>query len=153
MAIAGITISSVDTEARRKAGLEPGDTVRIWQKVVERIQEKDKVKERTRLQAFEGLVLSHKHGYEPGAMFTVRKVVDGVGVERIFPLYSPTIDKIEVLKRAKVRRAKLYHVRRKAAKEIRREMRHVAFAEKRKEVQAKLEAKNAETAEAGAVTK
>lgn len=86
--------------------------------------EKDKVKEKHRLQAFEGLVLGRKHGKEAGATFTVRRVVDGVGVERIFPLYAPTIDKIEILKRAKVRRAKLYHIRHKATKEIRREMRH-----------------------------
>ena len=99
-----------------------GDTVRVWQKIVDRIVEKDKVKEKKRLQAFEGLVLARKHGKEAGATFTVRKVVDGVGVERIFPLFSPTVDKIEVLRTAKVRQAKLYHIRKKAAKEIKREM-------------------------------
>lgn len=99
-----------------------GDTVRVWQKITERIVEKDKVKEKKRLQAFEGLVLGAKHGKEAGATFTVRKVVDGIGVERIFPIFSPLIDKIEVLRTAKVRQAKLYHIRRKAAKEIRREM-------------------------------
>jgi large subunit ribosomal protein L19 len=102
-------------EARKALGLRSGDTIRVWQK----ISEGDK----TRLQAFEGLVLSRKHGDEAGATFTVRKVIDGVGVERIFPLYSPTIDEIEVLRRSKVRRAKLYFVREKAAKEIRRQMR------------------------------
>src|SRR6185503_3359717 len=78
-----------------------------------------------RKQAFEGLVLAVKHGSEPGATFTVRKVASGVGVEKIFPLYSPTIDKIEILRRAKVRRAKLYHIRKKAAKEISRQMRRI----------------------------
>jgi large subunit ribosomal protein L19 len=94
--------------------------VRVFQK----IQEKGK----TRLQAFEGLVLARKHGKEAGATFTVRRVASGVGVEKIFPLYSPVIDKIEVVKRSKVRRAKLYHIREKAAKEIRRQMRNVRLA-------------------------
>ncbi|MBM2818272.1 MAG: ribosomal protein large subunit ribosomal protein, partial [Parcubacteria group bacterium] len=113
----GIKISPVDMEERAKIALSSGDTIRVWQK----IQEKDKI----RLQAFEGLVLARKHGKESGATFTVRKVIDGVGVERIFPLYSPAIDKIEIIRRAKVRRSKLYYVREKAAKEIRRQMRNI----------------------------
>jgi large subunit ribosomal protein L19 len=100
--------------------LRSGDTVKVWQK----IQEKGK----TRLQAFEGLVLARKHGAEAGATFTVRRVASGVGVEKTFPLYSPMIDKIEVTKRSKVRRAKLYHIRDKAAKEIRRQMRNIRTA-------------------------
>ena len=103
--------------ARRKLNIQAGDTVRVWQK----IKEGDK----TRLQGFEGLVLSKKHGNEAGATFTVRKVIDGVGVERIFPLYSPVIDEIETVRKSKVRRAKLYFVREKAAKEIRRQMRNL----------------------------
>lgn len=113
-------ISPVNVEERRKLDLRAGDTVRVWQK----IQEKGK----TRLQAFEGLVLARKHGREAGGTFTVRRVASGVGVEKIFPLYSPMIDKIEVLKRSKVRQAKLYHIRKKAAKEIRRQMRNVRLA-------------------------
>ncbi|MBI2096346.1 MAG: 50S ribosomal protein L19 [Candidatus Taylorbacteria bacterium] len=113
----GIKISPVNMEERANLPLRSGDTVRVWTK----IKEKDK----TRLQAFEGLVLCRKHGREPGATFTVRRVIDRVGVEKIFPLYSPDIDKIEILRRAKVRRAKLYHIREKAAKEIRREMRNI----------------------------
>ncbi|MEK9185075.1 MAG: 50S ribosomal protein L19 [Patescibacteria group bacterium] len=108
-------ISPVNTEERKKIDLGSGDTVRVWQKIKEG--------EKTRLQAFEGLVLARKHGSESGATFTVRKVIDGVGVERIFPLYSPMIDKIEVLRRSKVRRSKLYYVREKATKEIRHNMR------------------------------
>lgn len=124
-----IVISSANIEERKKLDLRAGDTVRVWQKIIERVLEKDhakktKVKEKSRLQAFEGLVLARKHGKEAGATFTVRRVINGVGVERIFPLYAPTIDKIEILKRAKVRRAKLYHIRKKAAKEIRRAMRY-----------------------------
>ncbi len=114
-------LTAVNVEERKAMSLRSGDTVRVWQK----IKEKDK----TRLQAFEGLVLSRKHGTEAGATFTVRKVVDGVGVEKIFPIYSPIIDKIEVLRRSKVRRAKLYFVREKASKEIRRQMRRMLVLE------------------------
>ena len=60
-----------------------------------------------------------------GGTFTVRKVASGVGVEKIFPLYSPNVDRIEILRRAKVRRAKLYHIREKVAKEVRRAMRNL----------------------------
>jgi large subunit ribosomal protein L19 len=109
-------ITTVSTDERKKLDVRPGDQVRVWQKILE-----DKGK--FRLQAFEGIVLTHKHGREAGATFTVRKVVDGIGVERTFPLYSPMIDEIEVVRRSKVRRAKLYFVREKAAKEIRRQMR------------------------------
>lgn len=119
------TISPVNVEERSKTSLAPGATVRVWQRVIDRVIEKDKVKEKTRLQAFEGLVLARKHGREAGATFMVRRVIDGVGVERIFPLYSPLVEKIEILRRAKVRRAKLYHIRKKAAKEVRREMRSI----------------------------
>ena len=111
-------ISPVDTAERKKMGIRAGDTVRVWQKI-----EEDKGK--FRLQAFEGIVLSCKHGREAGATFTVRKVVDGVGVERTFPLYSPMIDEVETVRRSKVRRAKLYFIRRKAAKEIRHQMRRI----------------------------
>jgi large subunit ribosomal protein L19 len=113
-------ISPVKTDERAKLDLRSGDTIRVWQK----IQEKGK----TRLQAFEGLVLARKHGSEAGATFTVRRVASGVGVEKVFPLYSPMIDKIEIVKRSKVRRAKLYHIRDKAAKEIRRQMRNARTA-------------------------
>ena len=109
--------SPVKIADRKKLDIRSGDTIRVWQK----IQEKDK----TRLQAFEGLVIAVKHGKEAGGTFTVRRVASGVGVEKIFPLYSPIIDSIETLKRSKVRRAKLYHVRDKAAKEIRRQMRNI----------------------------
>jgi len=110
-----IITSPIDMESRKKLGLRSGDTVRVWQK----IKEGDK----SRLQAFDGLILSRKHGDEAGATFTVRKVIDGVGVERIFPLYSPVIDEIEIVRRSKVRRSKLYFIREKATKEIRRQMR------------------------------
>lgn len=123
-------ISTVDTEARKNLDIRPGDTVRVWQK----IKEKDKF----RLQAFEGIILARKHGTESGATFTVRKVMDGVGVERIFPLYSPMIDSVEVVRRAKVRRSKLYFIREKAAKEIRRQMRRFLQIDKDQNTDTKL---------------
>lgn len=107
-------MTPVNTEDRKKLEFSSGDTVRVWVK----IEDKGKV----RLQAFEGLVLARKHGTEAGATFTVRKIASGVGVERIFPLYSPNIDRIEVVRRARVRRSKLYYVREKAAREVRRKM-------------------------------
>ncbi|MCA9365663.1 50S ribosomal protein L19 [Candidatus Kaiserbacteria bacterium] len=104
-------------EDRKSLGIKPGDTVKVHQKIVD--------KGKTRIQVFEGVVLARKHGDEPGATFTVRKVSSGIGVEKIFPLYSPLIDKIEIAKRAKVRRAKLYYIREKVAREIKRQMRRM----------------------------
>lgn len=113
---------------RADLGIRAGDTVRVWQKIVElkkgkAANKKEVTTKNVRKQAFEGLVLAVKHGTEPGAMFTVRKVTSGVGVEKIFPLYSPTIDSIEVLRRTRTRRAKLYFIRRKASSEVKRAMR------------------------------
>lgn len=118
-ALAGVETSPVNMAERKELGLRAGDTVRVHQK----IQDKGK----TRIQMFEGLVLARKHGDEPGATFTVRKVASGVGVEKIFPLYSPLIDKLEIVKRAKVRRAKLYHIREKVNREIKRQMRRMSL--------------------------
>ena len=112
-----LTLSPVNVEARKKLEFRTGDTVRVWVRVLE-----DAEKKKYRLQAFEGLVLARKHGQEPGATFTVRKVASGVGVERVFTLYSPMIDKIELVKRSTVRRAKLYYVREKAVRDVRRKM-------------------------------
>ena len=118
-AMAGVQVSPVNMEERKQLGIRPGDTIRVHQK----IQDKGK----TRIQVFEGLVLARKHGDEPGATFTVRKVASGVGVEKIFPLYSPLIDKLEIVKRAKVRRAKLYYIREKVNREIKRQMRRMSL--------------------------
>lgn len=116
-------ISMAKLDERKKLDIRSGDQVRVWQKI-----EEDKGK--FRLQAFEGLVLARKHGSEAGATFTVRKVVGGVGVERIFPLHSPMIDEIELIRRSKVRRAKLYFIREKATKEIRKQMRRILAIDK-----------------------
>ena len=102
--------------ARKELDVRTGDTVRVHVKIEE--------KGKTRIQMFEGLVIARKHGSEAGATFTVRKISHGEGVERIFPIYSPSIDKIEVIRRAKVRRAKLYFIRDKVTKAIRRKMRN-----------------------------
>lgn len=118
-----IISDGMNIEERKKLDMRSGDTVRVTQKVVEKNKKTGKSK--IRLQDFEGLCLAVKHGKEMGATFTLRKVASGVGVERIFPIYSPMIEKIEVIKRSKVRRAKLYHIRKKAAKEIRRQMRNI----------------------------
>lgn len=115
--LAPAQISPVNVDERKNLGIRPGDTVRVSQK----IQEKGK----TRIQIFEGLVIARKHGAEAGATFTVRATHSGVGVERIFTLYSPLIDKIEIVRRSKVRRAKLYYIRDKVAREIRRQLRNM----------------------------
>ncbi len=127
--------SPVNVEDRKKLAFQSGDTVRVWSK----IEDKGKY----RLQAFEGLVLARKHGTTATATFTVRKVSNSVGVERIFPLYSPMIDKIEIVKQAKTRRSKLYYIRDKAAKEIRRKMKMILTGKK----QAVLEEAEEEIAE------
>lgn len=113
-------ISSVNIEERQKLNLKSGDVVKVHQK----IKEGDK----SRIQIFEGMVIARKHGDEAGGTLTVRKVIGGVGVERIFPFYSPNIEKFELVRRAKVRRAKIYHIREKAAKEIRRKMKNIINA-------------------------
>ncbi len=114
--VKAVKLNVINPEERKALTFRSGDVVKVHQI----INEKGKI----RLQIFEGLILARKHGTEAGATFTVRKVTEGVGVERIFPLYSPMIDKIEVVRSAKVRRAKLYYIRDKAAKEISRQMRN-----------------------------
>jgi large subunit ribosomal protein L19 len=117
--------TSVNQEDRKKLDFKAGDTVRVWSKILE--------KGKTRLQAFEGLVLSRKHGTESGATFTIRKVASGVGVERIFPLYSPNVDKIEVIRKSKTRRSKLYYIRTKAVKEVKKRLKSVTLSKEEPE--------------------
>jgi len=88
----------------------PGDTVRVHVRLREVEVEKEKEKEKERIQAFEGVVISRR-GRLASATFTVRRVSFGIGVERIFPVHSPMIAQIEVVRRGRVRRSKLYYLR------------------------------------------
>ena len=99
--------------------LKSGMKVRVWQKIKEADKE--------RLQAFEGVVIAIKHGRGKIGTFTVRKISSGIGVERIFPLHASTIEKIEVLSQAKVRRAKLYYLRGRIGKKAK--MKQIELAE------------------------
>ena len=98
------------TQLRERPQMRPGDTVRVHVKVREG--------EKERIQVFEGIVISQRHG-GARATFTVRKVSFGQGVERVFPLHSPVIDKIDIVRSARVRRAKLYFLRKLRGKAAR----------------------------------
>ena len=103
-------ISKVEREFIRDdiPDFKPGDTVKVHIKIVEG--------GKTRIQAFQGIVIS-RHGSKVNGMFTVRKIgAGGVGVERTFPVNAPVIDKIDIVRRGKVRRAKLYYLRSKIGK-------------------------------------
>ncbi|MFW0862668.1 MAG: 50S ribosomal protein L19 [Candidatus Komeilibacteria bacterium] len=102
------TQSEVSKYDPKSLNLKPGLTVRVHQMIKE-TNAKGELKER--VQIFEGRIIAMKHGLEPGATITVRKISEGIGVEKIFPLFSPNIEKIEIKKEAKVRRAKLYFLR------------------------------------------
>jgi len=93
----------VQTQLKQVPDIQPGDTVRVHQKIKEASKE--------RIQVFEGVVLARKHGKGINATITVRKISQNIAVERIFPIHAPFIQKIEIVKRAKVRRAKLYYLR------------------------------------------
>ena len=141
-----IKFSPVDIEERKKLNFKAGDTINVWSKIPEEKAAKGAKGSKDkggpikyRLQAFEGMVLARKHGAEAGATFTVRKVASGVGVERIFPLYSPMIGKIEITKKAHARRSKLYYIRTKAVKDVRKKMRSVTNVEEEAEVAEKAE--------------
>jgi large subunit ribosomal protein L19 len=109
-----MAIATVNVEERKSLDMRVGDTVQVSQKIME--------KGKTRLQVFEGLVIARKHGTTAGATFTVRRVSGGYGMEKIFPLFSPMIGDIKIVRRSQVRRAKLYYIRDKAAKEISKRM-------------------------------
>ena len=98
------------TSKKRIPAFRPGDTLRVIVKIVEG--------ERSRLQAFEGLCIARKNN-SINSNFTVRKISHGEGVERVFPLLSPTIDKIEVVRKGDVKRAKLYYLRDRTGKRAR----------------------------------
>ena len=105
-----IESETFDASGRADLDMRPGDTVRVHVRIVEG--------EKSRIQVFEGTVIRIKKG-GPRTTFTVRKISSGVGVERIFPLCSPNIDKVEVVGRHKVRRAKLHFLRNRRGKSAR----------------------------------
>ena len=96
------------TETTPATTLKPGMVVKVHQKIKET---NTKGEEKERVQIFEGIIIAAKHGQESGGTITVRKVASGVGVEKIFPIHSPVIDKIEVVKQYEVSRAKLHFLR------------------------------------------
>jgi large subunit ribosomal protein L19 len=105
----------IKEEERIIPDLKPGMTVKVYQKIKELNL---KGEEKERIQFFEGMIIAKKHGKEAGGTITVRKVSDGIGVEKIFPLNLPTITKIEIKKQAEVRRAKLYYLKRGYKKKL-----------------------------------
>ncbi|MBU3901414.1 50S ribosomal protein L19 [Patescibacteria group bacterium] len=107
----------IQDQLKKVPEIKSGQTIRVYQRVKEGAKE--------RVQPFEGLVIAVKHGRGLDGTFTVRKISSGVGVEKIYPLHSPTIDKIEVLKKADVRRAKLYYMRERSGKRARMKSKNV----------------------------
>ena len=106
----------IDKLERRSMRLDipdfaPGDTINVHVKIKEG--------EKERIQQFKGVVTKRRNNKNPKATVTVRKMSDGIGVERIFPLYSPAIDKVEVLRKGRVKRAKLYYLRERTGKAAR----------------------------------
>ena len=91
------------SQLKEMQDIRPGDTIKVHQKIKEGDKE--------RIQIFEGIVIARKHGKGISATITVRKVVEQIGVERIFPVHSPSVAKIEIVKSGKVRRSKLYYLR------------------------------------------
>src|SRR3989344_5220023 len=100
--------------------IRPGDAIKVHLRIKEGNKE--------RIQVFEGVVIARKHGKGINATITVRKVVEGVGVERIFPVHSPAISKIEVLRSGKVRRSKLYYLRTAKGKKSKLKKKEFAMA-------------------------
>lgn len=123
--------------------IRPGDTVNVYQKVKEGDKE--------RLQVFKGVVLARKHGKGVNATITVRRVSKGYGVERIFPLHSPVIEKIEIEKRAKVRRAKLYYLREAKGRKARLKAKAMGLAVEEPETQSQESTPQGDSVTAGQV--
>ncbi|PIS05010.1 MAG: 50S ribosomal protein L19 [Candidatus Buchananbacteria bacterium CG10_big_fil_rev_8_21_14_0_10_42_9] len=91
--------------------IKPGMTIKVHQRIKDVGRGKDADKSKERIQIFEGIVIARKGGMGQGATITVRKISEGIGVEKIFPIHSPLIEKIVPVKQARVRRSKLYFLR------------------------------------------
>lgn len=104
--------NSINSPAKTLPDIRPGQTIKVHQKIKEG--------NKTRTQIFEGIVISRKHGNQNNATITVRKVSNGIGVERIFPTQLPTVEKFEIVRASKVRQAKLYYLRDKTSRETRK---------------------------------
>jgi len=109
--IAQLEVEQIASLGKTIPDFKPGDTVRVGYKVTEGT--------RTRVQNYEGVCISRKHGKGIAGSFTVRKISFGEGVERVFPLYSTNIEHIEVVRRGRVRRAKMYYLRSRRGKSAR----------------------------------
>ncbi len=125
---------------RKMPDFSVGDVVKIYRKIKEGDKE--------RIQIFEGLIIAIKGKQSSSPMITVRKISEGVGVELILPVFSPAVEKIELAKRAKIRRAKLYYLRGLAAKKSRMKYKEVAefISEEEKPAPAVEDIKNEEVA-------
>ncbi len=117
VATTAINLTTVNAAERKALTFKSGDVL----KVATKVRESDG---KFRIQSFEGLCLARKHGTEAGATFTVRKLSGDIAVERIFPLYSPAIDSIKVVRSNNTRKSKIYFVRTKAAKETRKKLKN-----------------------------
>lgn len=113
--------------------MSPGDTIKVFEKIPEEGKKKS--------QTFEGILIAKKHGKGINATFTLRAVIGGVGVEKTFPLHSPLIEKIKVIKKGKARRAKLYYLREKAQRAIRKKLKPKTVEEKKEKNEKEKEGK------------
>jgi len=113
--------------------MSPGDTIKVFEKVPGEGKKKS--------QTFEGILISQKHGRGINATFTLRAIIGNVGVEKTFPLHSPLIEKIKVIKEGKARRAKLYYLRAKAQRAIRKKLKSKRVIEDKVEVKGKKQVK------------
>jgi large subunit ribosomal protein L19 len=105
--------------------MQSGDTVRVSEKIIGESKKKSQI--------FEGVLISQKHGRGINATFTIRAILDGIGVEKTYPLHSPLIEKIEIVKKGKARRAKLYYLREKSEKKVRKKLKAEAVEKEKKE--------------------
>ena len=98
--------------------MKSGDTVKVYEKIPDEKKKKSQI--------FEGVLIAKKHGEGINGTFTIRRIIDGVGVEKVYPYHSPLVEKIEVIKKGKARRSKLYYLREESEKKVRRKLRSVA---------------------------